>query len=350
MTRIVATPAPGNTEPTIDKDRPRLLDQVKEALRYRHYSLRTERTYIHWIKRYIYFHKLRHPREMGAQEVTQFLSFLAVEGEVSSSTQNQALAALLFLYKQVLDIELPWMDDITRSKRPKRLPTVLTRNEVTALLNHVSVRHALMARMIYGSGLRLMECQRLRVKDLDLERRELVVREGKGGKDRITLVPDLLVDDLRLQLRQIRPLFDQDRAQDQPGVALPAALERKYPSAGKTWAWFWVFPSPTLSVDPRSGIRRRHHAHETAFQRAIKQAAANAKLSKPVSTHTLRHSFATHLLEAGYDCYLLPATVQVKPNPCSFYESFPSQSPARSHSMRFASLSRGLTSSPSRNC
>lgn len=242
MTRIVTTPIPGNTDSTAEKDRPRLLDQVRNALRFRHYSLRTEHTYIYWIKRYIYFHKLRHPREMGAPEVTQFLSNLAVEGNVASSTQNQALAALLFLYKEVLEVELPWMDDIQRSKRPKRLPTVLTRAEVTALLSHIPDRYSLMARLIYGSGMRLMECQRLRIKDIDLTRREIIIREGKGNKDRITLVPDQLIDDLTRHFDQIRRLFEQDRLQDQPGVALPGALERKYPNAGKTWGWFWVFP------------------------------------------------------------------------------------------------------------
>jgi integron integrase len=301
MTGKVEIPPPSYAGLRKEPGSPRLLDQVRSALRFRHYSLRTEQAYLHWIRRYIRFHRLRHPREMGASEVTAFLSDLAVKGQVSSSTQNQALAALLFLYKQVLEIELPWMTDITRSKRARRLPSVLTRAEVSRLLSHMKGTNALMARLVYGSGLRLMECLRLRVKDVELSRRELIVREGKGDKDRITTLPASLVEDLAAHLRLVRQLHDSDRARDVPGVQLPAALERKYPNAGKQWGWFWVFPSQNLSVDPLSGIRRRHHLHETNLQNAIRAAAKGADIAKHVTTHTLRHSFATHLLEDGYD-------------------------------------------------
>jgi integron integrase len=238
---------------------------------------------------------------MGGPEVTAFLSHLAVEGGVASSTQGQALAALLFLYKQVLGIELPWMADIVRSKRPQRLPTVLSQREVSRLLERMDGVTGLMARLIYGSGLRLNECLGLRVKDLDLGRRELIVRAGKGNKDRVTVLPATLADDLELQLREARRLHERDRQDDTPGVALPDALSRKYPNAGKSWAWFWVFPASDLSTDPVSGIRRRHHIFHQRLSRKFKLAAEQAGITKHVSVHTLRHSFATHLLEDGYD-------------------------------------------------
>lgn len=301
MTGKVESSAPSYRDHTAAPQKPRLLDQVRQVARVKHFSLRTERVYIHWIKRYIRFHSLRHPADMGAAEAADFLSHLAVQGRVASSTQNQALAALLFLYKQVLGIDLPWMADIERSKRPKRLPVVLTHAEVSRLLAYMSGTNALMARLVYGSGLRLMECLQLRVKDLELSRRELVVRQGKGDKDRITMVPDSLVQDLAAHLRLGRRLFERDRSQALPGVQLPGALDRKYPNAGKEWGWFWVFPSRNVSIDPVSGIRRRHHLHETNLRRAIKTATRQAGIAKPVTTHTLRHSFATHLLENGYD-------------------------------------------------
>lgn len=281
--------------------KPRLLDEVRDRLRLKHYSLRTERTYVDWIKRYILFHGKLHPRDLGARHVEAFLTDLAVGRKVSASTQNQALAALLFLYREVLGIELPWLDDIVRAKKPQRLPVVLTVAEVQRLLARLDGSHGLMARMLYGTGMRLMECVRLRVKDVNFERNEIIVRDGKGGKDRVTMLPASLGEPLREHLKRVRVLFEQDRAEDVPGVYLPDALEKKYPNAGKEWGWFWVFPSRSIAADPRTGIVRRHHAHEQALQRAIKKAVLAAGIAKPASTHTLRHSFATHLLQSGYD-------------------------------------------------
>ena len=280
---------------------PRLLDQVRAAIRIRHYSIRTEEAYVHWIVAFIRFQQMRHPREMGAREVTAYLSYLAMQRDVAASTQRQALSALLFLYKQVLEIDLPWLDDLVRPKKPARLPTVLNRDEVSRVLDAVRPEHALMARLLYGTGMRLMECLRLRVKDVDFIRREILVREGKGNKDRVTMLPQSLVAPLQEQLRRARVLYEHDRANGSAGVYLPHALSRKYPDAGESWAWFWVFPAAGLSIDPRSGIERRHHAHEKALQRAMKDAVAQSGVCKPVSVHTLRHSFATHLLNSGYD-------------------------------------------------
>lgn len=280
---------------------PRLLDQVRARIRYRHYSPRTERAYVDWARRFVLFHDKRHPLEMGAKEVEAFLSHLANDRGVAASSHQQALAALLFLYQQVLGVELPWLGEIGRPKKPKRLPVVLTVDEVRRVLANVDGDHALMARLIYGAGLRLMECVRLRVKDVDLARRELIVRHGKGGRDRVTMLPAALVPALREHLAWTRVLWEQDRARGRHGVALPFALERKYPSAGRTWAWFWVFPAKNLSRDPRTRIVRRHHVFEQNIQRAIKRAVHLADVAKPATTHTFRHSFATHLLEAGCD-------------------------------------------------
>lgn len=281
--------------------KPRLLDDVRNRIRSKHYSRRTEQSYTHWIKRFILFHGKRHPCDMGATEVEAFLSSLAVERNVSASTQRQALAAILCLYKEVLAVELPWLDGITRAKDRVRVPVVLSKSEATRLLTALEGVHALMARLMYGSGIRLMECLRLRVKDVDMDRMELTVREGKGGKDRRTMLPASLAQPLGEHLVRVRMLYDADRAADIPGVWMPDALERKYPSAGVSWGWYWVFPSATLAVDPATGIRRRHHTHEQALQRAVKSAALRAGIAKPVTTHILRHSFATHLLESGYD-------------------------------------------------
>lgn len=280
---------------------PKLLDIVRSRLRLRHYSLRTEDAYLGWIRRFILFHGKRHPREMGPEEVTAFLSHLARSDHVAAATQNQALAALLFLYKEVLGVELPWLTAIERAKKPRRLPVVLSRDEVNRLISRLEGTHALMSRVLYGTGMRLMECVRLRVKDVDFDHREITVRDGKGGKDRMTMLPDQLVGPLRDQLHKSRVLFSEDRRRHLPGVCLPNALEKKYPNAGKEWGWQWVFPARELSVDPRTGIRRRHHTHEQALQRAIKRAAQAAGIAKPATTHSLRHSFATHLLKAGYD-------------------------------------------------
>ena len=278
-----------------------LMSALRQRVRFRHYSYRTERAYLHWARRFIAFHGRRHPREMGAPEVTAFLGALATHERVSASTQNQALAALLFLYKEVLEIELPWLDNVPRAKRGQHLPTVLTRDEVARLLEHMSGVHALMARLQYGSGIRLTECLRLRVKDVELERREIVVRQGKGGKDRVTMLPASLIQPLRAHLEVVRGVYDDDRRRGVPGVELPFAMERKNPSASTSWAWHWVFPQRGLSVDPRTGVRRRHHVFGQTLQRAVHVAAYRARIDKPVSTHTLRHSFATHLMEAGYD-------------------------------------------------
>jgi len=280
----------------------RLSVQIRNAIRLRHYSYRTERTYLHWIRRFIRFHGgRRHPREMGAQQVTAFLSSLANDRHVSASTQNQALAALLFLYRVVLEVDLPWLHEISRAKRPRRLPVVLSQQEVGALLGRMAGVHALMAKLMYGTGIRLMECLQLRVKDVDLARREVVVRQGKGAKDRITMFPATLIEPMTAHLGQVREIYEADRAAQAPGVELPDAVAVKKPGAATSWGWHWVFPQDRHSVDPRTGIRRRHHAFDQTFQRAVKRAAFQAGIAKPVSSHTLRHSFATHLMEAGYD-------------------------------------------------
>lgn len=280
---------------------PRLLDQIRERIRYKHYSLRTERAYVDWARRFILFHGKRHPRELGAPEVEAFLMHLVAERNVAASTHQQALAALLFLYGEVLGIDLPWLQDIGRPKKPKRLPVVLSEDEVRRLFVHLEGEPRLMARLIYGAGLRLMECVRLRVKDVSLDRGELIVRSGKGAKDRVTMLPRSLHGDLREQFTRAKALYGQDRAAGRAGVELPHALSCKYPQAATAWSWFWIFPARKLSTDPRSNLVRRHHAHEQTLQRAIGRAVARAEIAKPATTHTLRHSFATHLLESGYD-------------------------------------------------
>lgn len=289
------------TENLPPQQQPKLLDQLRRCIRDKHYSLRTERVYVYWARWYIRFHGLRHPAEMGATEIQAFLSYLANERKVSVSTHHQALCALLFLYKNVLRIELPWLDKLQRPVKQARRPTVLTRQELELVFAQMEGVHLLIARLLYGTGLRLMECAQLRIKDVDFQRREITVREGKGGKDRITMLPMTLVQPLRDQIAYARTLYDEDRLNQRNGVMLPGVLERKYPSASTQWGWYWVFPSDHESTDPRNGVRRRHHLYEQTIQRAIKRAVAAAKLTKPASTHTLRHSFATHLLEAGYD-------------------------------------------------
>jgi integron integrase len=279
----------------------KLLDQVRAACRMRHLSLRTEKAYLGWIRRYIAFHGVRHPSGMGAAEVRAFLSHLAVEHHVAASTQNQALSALLFLYTTVLEQPLGDLGAVVRARRPKRLPLVLTPAEVRTVLSHLSGTHHLIASLLYGGGLRLLEGLRLRVKDLDFGQHLLVVRDAKGQKDRVTMLPEGLRVPLRRHLARVRLLHAEDLENGLGAVYLPDALAVKYPEAPRAWPWQYVFPSATVSDDPRTGERRRHHVHETTFQKAFYRAVQAAALPKPASPHTLRHSFATHLLEAGYD-------------------------------------------------
>lgn len=267
----------------------------------RHYSIRTEAAYVDWARRFILFHGKRHPSEMGAVEVTAFLTHLANVRSVGASTQAQARSALLFLYKEVLGVALPWLDEVVVAKASQRLPVVLTPREVHALLGQMTGTGGLIATLLYGTGLRLLEGLRLRVKDVDFQRREVVVRHGKGAKDRVTVLPENLVLPLQGQLGHARAVHDADRAAGLPGVWMPDALDVKYPAAPRAWGWQWVFPSPVRSVDPRSGVERRHHLTENSVQRAVTQAARRAGINKPCSPHVLRHSFATHLLQAGYD-------------------------------------------------
>ncbi len=265
------------------------------------FSIRTEEAYVGWIRRFILANDKRHPRTMGAREVEAFLTHLATHAHVAASTQNQALSALLFLYREVLQQELPWLEDIRRAKKPQRLPVILSRGEAASLLAEMSGVTWLMASLLYGSGLRLMECLRLRVQDVDFMRREITVRRGKGGKDRRTMLPAMAMDALQGQLAEARRVHERDLDAGFGEVWLPDALARKYPGAAREWAWQYVFPASARSVDPRSGIMRRHHVDETVLQRAVKQAVRRARISKRATCHTLRHSFATHLIEAGYD-------------------------------------------------
>lgn len=290
---------PIKSEPTTQQ--PRLLEQVVAKMRVKHYSLRTEKSYVDWIKRYIWHHGKRHPKDMGTAEVEEFLTHLAVARNVSASTQNQAKSALLFLYKEVLELKLPWLDNVTQAKAPKRLPVVLTQAEVQSVLSRLDGTMWLIASLLYGSGLRIMEALRLRVKDVDFARREILVREGKGFKDRVTMLPVSLVEPLKSHLLKVQALHQEDLGAGFGEVFMPMALDKKYPSAGKDWAWQYVFPSVKLSVDPRSQKVRRHHADEKTVQRAVKKAVNLAGLTKLATPHTFRHSFATHLLEGGYD-------------------------------------------------
>ncbi|HEX8137639.1 MAG TPA: integron integrase [Pyrinomonadaceae bacterium] len=280
---------------------PRLLDQVRQALRTRHYSIRTEQAYLYWIKDYILFHHKRHPAQLNEQHIGTWLTHLATKRKVAASTQNQALSAILFLYRDVLNLTLDWIDNIERAKRPARLPVVFTRKEVHAVLANLDGVMWLMASLLYGSGLRLMECVRLRVKDVDLKQHQIVVRDGKGGRDRLTMLPAILDSSLERQMAKVRLLHEQDLRAGLGRVYLPYALARKYSSAERELGWQYVFPSSRLSVDPRSGIVRRHHLDEQVLQRAVRAAVRAAGITKPGSCHTFRHSFATHLLEDGYD-------------------------------------------------
>ena len=280
---------------------PRLLDQMRARIRRLGLSIRTEESYVGWVRRFILANGKRHPRDLGAREIEAFLTQLATHGQVAASTQNQALSALLFLYREVLQQELPWMDDIRRAKRPERLPVVLSREEVAALLTEMNGVPWLMASLLYGAGLRLMECVRLRVQDVDFVRHEITVRHGKGGKDRRTMLPAAAVEALQGQIAEARRVHERDLAAGYGAVWLPHALARKYPNAAREWAWQYVFPASARSIDPRSGAMRRHHIDATVLQRAVKQAVRRARIHKPATCHTLRHSFATHLLEAGHD-------------------------------------------------
>jgi integron integrase len=280
---------------------PKLLDQVRALIRSKHYSRRTEQSYVDWVTRYVRFHNMRHPRELGAPEISAFLTHLAVELHVAAATQNQARSALLFLYREVLGIDIQAPSDVVAAKMPRRLPVVLTRDEVRAVLGQLSGVHRLMAQLLYGSGLRLMECVRLRVKDLDFAKRQLTVRDGKGMHDRVTMLPDTLAGPLHDHLRWIRRVHEEDLERGYGAVFLPFAIERKFPNASREWGWQYAFPAERLSADPRGGAIRRHHRDERSLQMAVKAAVRASGIAKNASCHTFRHSFATHLLEDGYD-------------------------------------------------
>ena len=297
---LTATLAVRETGPA-DLPKPRLLDRVREAIRIRHYSRRTEKAYVHWIKRYIFFHGKRHPAEMGAAEVTAFLTSLAVHSKVAASTQNQALSALLFLYREVLGVELPWLDDVVRAKRPQHLPVVLTRDEVRAVLQRLDGVPRLMAILLYGAGLRLLECCRLRAKDVDFAVNQITIRDGKGHRDRPTMLPAAVKAELVAHLERVREQHQADLRRGAGWVELPGALMRKYPNAGRDWGWQWVFPATRFYVDRVTGQRRRHHLHESVLQRAVNDAVRGAGIAKPATCHTFRYSFATHLLEESHD-------------------------------------------------
>ena len=281
--------------------KPKLLDQMRYVIRYKHYSIRTEETYTHWVKRFIFFHNKRHPKEMGTEEVGQFLTHLAVREKVASSTQNQAFSAILFLYRHVLKKDLGLLENVTRAKKPTKLPVVFTREEIKTIMVSLDGTHWLMGNLLYGAGLRLSECLQLRVKDIDYGYKQIVVRTGKGAKDRVTVLPSYLIDFLQRHLQKVKDIHERDLREGFGDVYLPYALERKYKNANKEWGWQYVFPATKRSVDPRSKKVRRHHIHESVLQRAIKKALRQTEITKPGSCHTLRHSFATHLLESGYD-------------------------------------------------
>lgn len=301
MRSSYAAPSPASGLDAGGHRPPRLLDQMRSRMRRLGLSLRTEEAYVGWVRRFIVANGKRHPRDMGAREVEAFLTRLATRGHVSASTQNQALSALLFLYREVLQQELPWVDNVQRAKRPKRLPVVLSRDEVVALLGEMQGVTWLMAGLLYGAGLRLMECVRLRVQDVDFARREITVRRGKGGKDRRTMLPAMAVEALQNQMAEARRVHERDLRAGFGAVWLPDALARKYPGAAREWGWQYVFPASARSIDPRTGVMHRHHVDETVLQRAVKRAVRVAGIAKPATCHTLRHSFATHLIEDGYD-------------------------------------------------
>jgi integron integrase len=279
----------------------RLIEQLRERIRYDHYSLRTEQAYVFWVRRFVRFHGLRHPRELGGPEVERFLTHLVTAEAVAASTHRQALAALLYLYRHVIGVELPWMSQIGRPRAPLRIPVVLSREEVARLLAAIDPEYRLIASILYGAGLRLRECLTLRVKDLDFDRGIIVVRSGKGGRDRVVMLPLPLRERLRAELRRAHALWAEDRARELAGVEVPDALARKYPRASEAWGWYWVFPAPRTALDPRSGRYRRPSQYAQTVSRALTRASAKAAIAKRVTAHTFRHSFATHLLESGVD-------------------------------------------------
>ena len=279
----------------------KLLDQMREALRTQHYSFRTEKTYVDWCRRFILFHDRRHPKGMGVAEVEAFITYLATQRKVAASTQNQALSAIIFLYKEVLNQPLDPIEAV-RARKPKRLPTVLNKKEVITVINAMSGTPQLMAKLLYGSGLRVSECTRLRIKDIDFTQQSLTIRDGKGEKDRITMLPESLLIPLEEHLRRVKQIHQKDLKDGFGSVYLPSALEKKYPNANREWAWQYVFPGKSISPDPRTGVQRRHHISDSSLQKAVRTAANLAGITnKPVSCHTFRHSFATHLLQNGYD-------------------------------------------------
>ena len=279
----------------------KVLEKLRNRIRAKHFSLRTEQNYTQWVKRFILFHHKRHPAEMGAAEINQYLTFLAVKANVAAATQNQALNAIIFFYREILDRDIPDIGEFIRAKTSQRLPVVLSKDEVNLLLNQLSGKYKLMAGLLYGAGLRLLECLRLRVKDIDFQYNQITVHDAKGHKDRVTMLPHTLKDSLQLHIKSVKILHLQDLQAGYGSVYLPYALERKYKNAATDFGWQFVFPADTLSIDPRSGVKRRHHLCETVLQKAVKQAVHQSKILKPASCHTLRHSFATHLLENGYD-------------------------------------------------
>jgi len=281
--------------------KPRLIDQVREAIRRKHYSIRTEHSYIDWIKRYIFFHGKQHPSQLNESHVTEFLNYLAVQKKVASSTQNQALCAIVFLYREVIKKELAQFENLVYAKRPSRLPVVFTSEEVRTILLQLDGVTWIMGQLLYGAGLRVMECVRLRIKDIDFGYMQIVVRDGKGHKDRVTMLPEIVTEPLTRHLEKVKKAHEIDLKAGFGSVYLPYALERKYPNANRSWGWQYVFPASRRSIDPRSGVKQRHHLSEAVLQRAIKKAIRAGHIAKPGSCHSLRHSFATHLLESGYD-------------------------------------------------
>ena len=297
---VAATRSP-SAAPTPAKQQPKLLDRLREALRSRHYSRRTEQCYCHWVKRFIFFHHVRHPAEMAEPEINAFLTHLAIKERVSASTQNQALSALLFLYRRVLWREIGTLDGLIRARKPKRLPVVMTREEVKAVLCQLSGDKWLMASVMYGAGLRLLECLRLRVQDIDFAANQITVRDGKGSKDRVTMLPESVKDPLQNHLSRVREIHRRDLANGSGRVFMPYALDRKYPNAASEWGWQWVFPQENRWLNPQTGEQGRHHVDESIVQKAVKAAVRKAGIAKHATCHTFRHSFATHLLDAGYD-------------------------------------------------